>query len=436
MKLAIGFYLTVLLCFGIAPIAASANDPSGSSVDAPRSWPMYQYRPTHNAVFPGSVEARWRFDTNDKINSGIAVTGNSVYVDSLDKHLYAIELATGKPEWSSISDDILMSTPVVWNDTVFAGSGSNGILEDSPTRYIWGRPEGDAVFAVDAATGKVKWTFHTVGEDMPSAAAFASTIVFANGDMHAYGVDALTGQAKWIIPMPGITTMASATLAGDSAFLVTSMGTYAQYSQYNSYIYSIDPRTGNVRWRAPFGNPDCSPTVGDGIVFISDSDNLPSRENYAYAGRDQIVALNARDGSVLWKYDGGPGYYTSVGTSERAIAGLYDSGVLYQSLPAINAFAAFDARSGRVKWTIRTWGAVKMSAILQSGRLYFGDTSGLFYTVDANTGALLHAHAFTAPFGAAPPVIIGKTIVLANGKTLFAIPLSDFDPDKFLIHLP
>jgi outer membrane protein assembly factor BamB len=71
---------------------------------------MYQHSPDHNAVIPRKgFRAKWIYDSGAKINGGIAISGNTVYIDAFDGSLIALNLLSGKQLWRAVSDNIVMS---------------------------------------------------------------------------------------------------------------------------------------------------------------------------------------------------------------------------------------------------------------------------------------------------------------------------------------
>ena len=64
-----------------------------------------------------------------------------------------------------------------------------------------------------------------------------------------------------------------------------------------------------------------------------------------------------------------------------------------------------------------------MSPVIHNGELYFGDTVGMFYTIDARSGKLRKAQAFDEPFTTSPPIIVGRTLIVVNGTTVRAFPI-------------
>lgn len=391
-------------------------------------WPTYQLSPSHNAVVDGvQIPKPWRFNADGQINGGVAVAGGRIYFDTLSGNVVALDLFSGNEIWSQHFDNEVMSTPIVAHGLLFVGTGRNGNPADSKDTFVydpntigtqenfWGRDGGDHIEALSAADGKKVWSYRTPGEDMPSPAYDGALLLFANGDAHAYGLDAISGAPKWRRFLSGITTMASATVKGERVFFSTCG------KKLTGETLALD-LSGNIVWRKPYGNCDASPTYGESKIFVSgvDGDKLPM----GYGGRTVVAALDARSGKVLWTYSTGkPGLYTRVGSNERAIAGAYAEHTYFQSLPTSDEVAAFEAATGRVRWSFRTMAPVKMSPIVSAGYVYFGDTAGVFYKIAARTGELVTSRIFDKPFTTSPPVAVGSTILCADSSTLYAFRL-------------
>ncbi len=409
---------------------ACSSTPAARTLSVSGSWAMYQMAPSHDAIVTNAtIPTNWKYDAGGQINGGLAVVDNRVFLDTLAGNVMALDLHTGKPLWSVKLDNLVMSTPIVSQDLVIVGTGRNGNGHNQQGSFVyvyavdpanrsgfWGRDEGDHVEALDAVTGKVRWTYRTAGEDMPSPAYVAGTVIFANGDGHAYALNAASGEALWRQPLNGIATMASATAAKHTIFV--SVCSHAQ-TKGNTIALSQE---GTVLWRAPYGNCDSSPTYGDGEVFVSGVDG--NRTTFGFGGHTIIAALNRANGRPLWTYrtpTAGP--YTRIGSSERAIAGTYADDMYFQPIATGDELLAFDAKTGTVRWRVRTQGPVKMSPVIVDGSVYFGDTSGVFYKLRERDGTLQATRIFDKPFATSPPVLVGHTIVCANGSTVYTFQL-------------
>ncbi|HTU83877.1 MAG TPA: PQQ-binding-like beta-propeller repeat protein [Candidatus Acidoferrales bacterium] len=411
----------VLVALASAALCACGSRPPLETTVLP--WPMYQMDPSHNAIVAGSFPATaWSLNLNGKINGGFGYDGRRLYVPDFSGDVVAIDPSTGRVLWKARGDDVMMSTPIVAGGLVFAGSGTNAVLVDRPGDTVWGRPQGNHWFAFRADDGTLAWSFRTAGQAMPSAAYAGGVLTFGTGDNVAVGLDAATGKRLWTTDLPGHVSMASTAIVGDLAYLVTTKGEIEHHLPDGNHVVALRWRDGSTVWSAPYGNSDCAPVVAEGLVFVEGVTDgvLGPREAIGY---NDVTALDARTGAVRWHYRGAQGVFTTVGTNERGIAGTYHGGVLYQSLPALSELVAFRARDGRVLWTARTAGPVKMSPLIYRGNLYAGDGVGVFYVISARSGAILKSLAYRKPFTSAPPLIVGATLFVANTNTVMAVPL-------------
>lgn len=387
------------------------------------AWPMYQYRPDHNAVFASSARAvSWSTRLGGKINGGLAFDRGALFVESFDRRVSALDARSGRILWSTAVPNVVMTTPIVADRLVIVGTGTSNVLTQTAGKLIWGRALGDAIIALDEGTGRVRWRRSTVGEDMPSPALVRvrgiDAIVFANGDDHIRAWRVSNGRTLWQWSVAGIASMSSAAFDGGRVFVVIGDGSH---SGTQDHTIAIDPNDGHVVWGAPYGNADCSPSIAGGVVFVEGSNADASRP--PPNAFNDVAALDERTGRLLWRWYSGYGTFTSTGSDEEGVAGLAMDGAFYEGVPATDEFVAFDARSGTVRWKIHTDAAVKMSAVERDGRLYFGDTGHTLYEVDAKNGRIFARRSYPSFFSVSSPVIVGDTLYVANDDVVRAIPL-------------
>lgn len=410
---------TALLAAALVAALHGSDWSINAQTPAPKGrWPMYQMLPSHNAVVdrPG-FRVSWLEKLGDKINGGLAIEGDTLYVDSFDKKLYAIDLKTGNVRWSAAADNILMSTPVVEDGVVIVGTGMNGFLKpEDANSQVWGRPQGDDILAFSTSDGRLLWKVHTEGQNMPSPAIENGTAMFANGDLHAYALEVASGKERWKKPLPGVAAMASANVDAGMLFIST-----CHNAPYFCETRALDIRDGHTVWTNPYGGSDCSPTADGGLLFVNANED--DAKMYHTGGYDITVAIDERSGKTIWTHKSEPGPYTFVGSNERQIAGAAHGGVLFQPIGNANKLVAFDERTGRVLWSARTSGNVKMSPVISGDGVYFGDTAGIFYHVDRRTGHVVHTSSYLQPFATSPPVIVGQTLFVADGNFVVAAPL-------------
>lgn len=392
-------------------------------------WPMYQFSADHNAVIEAkrALRVSWRFDAGSKINGGLAIISSMLYLDTLGGDIIALDVRNGSVVWRAHADNMVMTSPVLSGGLVIVGSGKNlsagsqsaFTYASDPTvgATVWGRRAGDYVMAFDAATGKLRWRYRTAGEDMPSPVIIGRYVIFANGDFHAYGLDLLSGKALWRTNLAGVSTMASATALGNG------LATVSICRDFNKNVGTVAIRAsdGQIAWQTPFGNCDSSPTLGGRQLYLSNAEG--SRAPFGYGGRNTVSAVDPHNGHKLWTWaDPSIGPYIAVGSSERAIAGTFAGGKYFQAIPTTDEMVAF-RKDGRVLWRFGTVAPVKMSPLIYNSHVYFGDTAGLLYVLNAANGSLRYVGVFDQPFSTSPPIIVGHTLFVANGTNVNAIPI-------------
>lgn len=403
------------------------------------SWAMYQHSPDRDAVFRQYVLSHdWTYDTKAKINGGLALVGNTLLFTTFSHALIALDVRDGHELWRARVPNIAMSTPIVAGNTVYIGTGRNGILDRGLKRHftvknvalkiqfgrepIWGVPAGDEIAAFDLRTGATRWIHHTIGEDMPSAVYVGGRLIFANGEYRAYALRADTGAQLWSTDLGGIATMANAVLADKTVIVSVCADEVNRFASI-----ALDPATGKILWRSPYGHCDASPAYADGKVFVSSA--IAPRAD-SLRGKIIVAALDAKTGKPVWIYRGSSmGVWSAVSSEEVAIAGTYASGTYYQPAPLTDEIVAFYARTGKVRWRFHTAGPVKMSPIIDDGRLYAGDTAGVLYALDAHTGALIELRPFKNAFTTSPPIIAGNKLIVVNGTSVDALPISGTHSD-------
>ena len=108
------------------------------------------------SYFPELDEALVARQTHSPYNRGAALGEGKLFVGTVDGRLIALDMKTGKPAWDTKLQDSAKLTvgftgaPLYAKGTVVIGSQGGE----------W--PGRGPIYGVDAATGKVKWTFITV----------------------------------------------------------------------------------------------------------------------------------------------------------------------------------------------------------------------------------------------------------------------------------
>ena len=279
---------------------------------------MFRGNPEHTGVYgvagvPKLTGVKWQFHTKGQVLSSPAIVGSSLYVGSSDHCLYAVDLATGAQKWRFKSEGRITSSPAVSGGVVYFGSYDGNF------------------YAVDAATGQLKWKFQTAGErrfaakhlhgaepaseTMPdpfdfylsSPVVWKGAVYFGSGDTNIYALDAATGSLKWKFKT-GDVVHASPAISGGTLFV----------GSWDSYFHALDAGSGKEVWRFKTGEDpvihnqvgiQSSAAVAEGVVYFGCRDSKlyavdaatgKERWSYSYKGSWVIASPAALDGKVYF----------------------------------------------------------------------------------------------------------------------------------------
>jgi len=137
---------------------------------------------------------RWSTPTLGFVISSPAIgRDGTVYVGSFDSSLYALDPTTGAPKWKFGTNDHIYSSPALGEDgSIYIASTDGSVYKLSPAgKLLWAYDTGEAIrsspvlgpgprghgeilyagssdgvlYALDAATGRRRWSFDTVSSD-------------------------------------------------------------------------------------------------------------------------------------------------------------------------------------------------------------------------------------------------------------------------------
>jgi len=303
------------------------------------------------------------------VNSSPAVVNGIIYFTSYNGYLYALD-TNGNLKWkfkSPTPDEkqraTEMSSPTVAGGTVFYGSAF---------------PNKD-VLAVDIASKKLKWRFPTGQMIYSSPAVVDGKLYIGSDDGKFYALDAATGKEKWSYSTTGGVFFHSPMVAG--GLLICAAG------DYDRSINALSLADGRLQWSFnsdTSNNYVSSPAIGSGIVYICTGHP-----------EQKIYALDAKTGKEKWHAV--LGFATSqMFSSSPAVAGdtvYVGSGPAKQGEPSGKIYG-LDAATGKVKWEYTTDNAIVASPAVSNGMVVVGSLGGTLYAFQGTSGP--------APKGSAP----------------------------------
>ncbi|MGB8473627.1 MAG: PQQ-binding-like beta-propeller repeat protein [Candidatus Acidiferrum sp.] len=335
---------------------------------------MFRGNPQHTGVYAGPavsqfIKIKWQFHTRAQVFSSPAISDGILYVGSSDHFLYALDADSGALKWKFKTEGRITSSPAVSAGLVFFGSYDSNF------------------YAVDAATGQLIWKFKTAGERrfaaphlhgaepaaeiMPDPFDFYlsspvvanGTVYFGSGDTNIYALDAATGALKWKFKT-GDVVHASPVLSDGTLFV----------GSWDSYFYALDAAKGKVKWRFKTGEDpkihnqvgiQSSAAVADGVVYFGCRDS-------------KFYALDASTGKQLW-------FFPNQGSWVISSPAVLD-GKVYFATSDSGLIHALDAKSGASLFILdnKHWPMFSSPAI-SGDMLYIGSHEGKLLAVDLKT---------------------------------------------------
>ena len=359
---------------------------------------MFRGNPQHTGVYPGPAVAqftkiKWRFPTKGQVLSSPAIADGTLYIGSSDHFLYALDASNGTLRWKFKTGGRITSSPAVSAGLVYFGSFDSNF------------------YAVDAATGHLKWKFTTAGErrfaathlhgaepaaeTMPDPFDFylSSPVVangavyFGSGDTNIYALDGATGALKWKFKT-GDVVHSSPAISDGTLFA----------GSWDSYFYALDSTTGKEKWRFKTGDDpnihnqvgiQSSAAVANGVVYFGCRDS-------------KFYALDAATGKQLW-------FFANKGSWVIASPAVFD-GKVYFATSDTGLIHALDAKSGAPLFSLdnKHWPMFSSPAIA-GDTLYIGSHEGKLLAIDLKAqkfawtfetdGTKANGSAFTKPDG-------------------------------------
>jgi eukaryotic-like serine/threonine-protein kinase len=298
-------------------------------------------------------------------------------------NFYALDVRTGLAKWNYIPAQGIFIAGTAFN----AGK-----------LFV---PIANSILSIDTVTHSTLWSFQAGGL-IYSTPFFSKGILYFNcDDMYMYAVDAATGNLKWKFQQ---NTLPSGSGGGNYSS-PTIVDDVVYFGSVDDYIYAVDAITGIMKWKAldttvytSGSHTQSSPVVSNGVLYIGQSNNA-------------ISAFNINDGSLKWHLNTGSLIFSSPTIVD---------GILYVGCADAKLYAV-DASTGIIKWTFSSAKQIYNCPIVSNGVVFFGGwgaNANGFYAVNAATGTLKWVYSHTGGFRSSPVVFDGVVFVGSDDNFL------------------
>lgn len=349
---------------------------------------------------------KWRFKSDGAVSSSPAVENETVYFGSYDGRLYAVAIDTGSLKWKfaheagekrfeakgihgatprqqTIPDpwDLFLSSPVVFNGSVFFGSGDGN------------------VYSVDARTGRLKWKFATKGVVHSSPAVANNTVYIGSWDSYLYALNAETG--KEIFRFKTGEDHENHNQVGLQSSPAVMDG-IVYIGCRDGHVYAIDAKSGRKKWAYDTKQSwvNGTPAVRDGIVYVGTSDThlfhgLDAKSGelrFTFETKSQIFCSAAVAGDLVYVGDFFGRLYAIDRLTGKLVWEFQTDAAKADPLKLLNPdgtrnratviryFNDFEDLYVNVS-RVFSLGSILSSPVVDHGEIYFGSTDGYVYAL-------------------------------------------------------
>ncbi len=180
-------------------------------------------------------------------------------------------------------------------------------------------------------------------------------VYFGSENGTFYALNIASGEKVWEFTA-GSTVRQRATLEENHSLFVATSGTDA---------LSLDPLTGNLRWRKKLDGEIFTPLILDrGALYLGFS--------------RYIACLRASDGEEIWRFETGGEVHAPPLIAGEYLYGGSDDGFLYALTP----------REGRLRWKFSTSDKIVAAPLMFERTLFVGSCDNYIYALHPDSGKL------------------------------------------------
>ena len=345
-------------------------------------WPSFRGTPEMSGVsavdFSTEPRPAWTYEAGAAVSATVAISGDRVYVATEGGRLAALRVTDGVEIWTFETGASITASPCVIGDTILVGDGHGmfyAVDLDGVERWRFGTDSqitssatpgpGNTVlvgsydhrlYALDVATGEMKWQFETKAQVHCSPCVADGLVFIAGCDGKVRIIDATTGVQlreidadsnfsagpAWIDGMLYVGSMTGEYLEVDSStghlskLPVEDAGpAYAQaavsddtvvFATRGRHVTALDRKEGVLRWTyRTRDRVDSSPVIAGQAVLVGSMDG-------------QLHAIHLATGLRLWGFDAGAAISASpaIGAGHLVI-GAADGAVYAFKAPPMRA---------------------------------------------------------------------------------------------------
>jgi eukaryotic-like serine/threonine-protein kinase len=308
------------------------------------------------------------------------------------------------PANGSVQD---FSSPVTYTVTADNGSTKQYIaVADYPKvksfLYIGA---GNNFYALDAATGMLKWSYTGGGSFVYSSATYKEGVIYVGCiDNYIYAFNAINGRLLWKYLAASTGVESDAVVSGRTVYVGTN----------DDKMLAIDAVTGLLKWSFQTGgNISSSPKIANDRVYFGSSDS-------------KFYCVEANNGQLVWTYQTG-------GMINQSGASLVNGKLYFGSRDGY--LHCINASNGTLNWKFGT-GVISFeqsSPTVDNNIVYIGgwynvpgfNIKGSIYAVNASTGILIWEQLANTGFSSSPFINNNRLFISGDDNKISALQASN-----------
>lgn len=323
-----------------------------------------------NAQVEPAVEWRKSPGSGDREQEShlqLAIDGDLLLTADADGDVYALDAATGKVRWSAETDARVIAGPTVYGDLVLLGT-----------------LDAEAI-ALKRSDGTLAWRVTLSSEVLAPPVGENNVVIVRCGDGKVFGLSADSGVRRWSFDR----AVPPLTLRGMSAPLLYQGA--AIIGLDNGRAAALNVESGEVLWEevvsAPEGRSELERIVDVDAALLATAGGL-----FALSFGGDLAAISVQEGRVAWRrpvksYTGAAVYGDKLFVSDEA-------GVMW----------ALDAATGAAAWKQEALQYRRLTApVVVGDHVVVGDLDGYLHWLSPQDGRIVgRVHAVSGPVAATP----------------------------------
>lgn len=377
----------LLLSLGLLALLVVALLVAGLRPPTPPLLTTYHGGPDRTGVMPGPGPAGVAAIAWDVPRSGaVSFTsmplpaGGSVFVGDVSGTLAALDQADGSALWEQDVGGAIYGAPVLVDGLVVVGTEAGEVVAFTDAgREVWRRQlqagpalasllvadeviyagtEGGRLVALAPADGNVSWSIETGGPVTRGPAFTEGTVYLGTAGGRLSAIDITTRSSRWAIEL-GSGEVGTPAVAGGRVYAARGI----HGTELTQDLVALDIRDGKVLWSfaSSSGKQVHLGAVAHGRVYATSEDG-------------NLYALDPETGSLLWT--------APIGGRLATLATVAGNTIYVASSPGV--VVAIDATSRTELWRIEIAGDPTMAAVID-GRAFVGTSLGRVVAISGST---------------------------------------------------